>query len=395
MFLPNRSRIYPRRKLPRSRWKLTCFPPWKKIGHHVLPLAVGSDLSLIRECLENENPDIAFNMLEEFHGVAIYDQHMVSYLELMRKPYTGCNPRGLMLAHDKALAKKILSYHRIRSPEFAVYPLAKVAAPPSRLPGRLQFPVLVKSVIEESSMGISQASIVHNQDQLAARVHFVHEQIGTDALVEEYIDGRELYLGVLGNQRLQTFPIWELLFEKMPEDIHRIATAKVKWDPDYQKKYGIRAGAAKNLPGKTKSKIVHIGKRVYKALGLSGYARIDFRLTAARRNLRAGSQSQSRPHGRRGLCRLGPGRRNFLSRSAAKDPEPGNDLQGGVESLMSNSPLLDEIIQGLESSPRKLPCKLFYDERGSRLFEEICTLEEYYPTRTEIGLLEKYGRGNG
>jgi D-alanine-D-alanine ligase len=248
----------------------------QNLGHEVRPLGLSSDLGVLREAITQWNPDITFNLLEEFHGVAVYDQHVVGYLELMRKPYTGCNPRGLLLAHDKALTKKILSYHRIRVPDFAVFPMGKVV----KRPKRLKFPLLVKSVSEEGSVGIAQASVVHNDEKLTERVQFIHQQTATDAIAEEYIEGRELYVGVIGNQRLETFPTWEMFFRNMPEDTVRIATEKVKWDHDYQKKHGIETGPAENLDPAVDSQIAHLCKRVYRTLSLSGYARMDLRLTA-------------------------------------------------------------------------------------------------------------------
>lgn len=259
--------------------------PWKteydvvttlrEMGHDARPLGVVDDLGVIRRAILDWKPHVAFNLLEEFHGVAVYDQHVVSYLELMRQAYTGCNPRGLMLAHDKALCKKILAYHRIPTPRFTVFPRGKAV----KRPRRLQFPILVKSLIEDASLGISQASVVHRDEKLAERVRFIHEQLSTDAIAEEFIEGRELYLGVIGNQRLQTFPVWEMLFAKMPEHVPRIATAKAKWDLEYQKKYGIRSKAAEHLPPGTEDRIVKLSKRVYRILSLSGYARVDMRLT--------------------------------------------------------------------------------------------------------------------
>ncbi len=247
----------------------------QNIGHEVRPLGLSSDLGVLRSAIVEWQPDIMFNLLEEFHGVAVYDQHVVGYLELMRKPYTGCNPRGLMLAHDKALTKKILSYHRIRVPDFAVFPIGHVVKRPSRL----KFPLLVKSVSEEGSVGIAQASVVHNDEKLKERVEFIHAQTSTDAIAEEFIEGRELYVGVMGNQRLETFPTWEMFFRNMPEDNIRIATAKVKWDQEYQKKHGIDTGPAENLDPAIGAQIARLCKRVYRTLNLSGYARMDLRLT--------------------------------------------------------------------------------------------------------------------
>lgn len=248
----------------------------REMGHEVEPLGVSDDLGKIRKQVDEWQPHVAFNLLEEFHGVAVYDQHVVSYLELLRQPYTGCNPRGLMLAHDKALCKQILAYHRILTPKFTVYPMRRAVKPTKRL----SYPLVVKSVSEEASLGISQASIVTSDDKLKDRVEFVHEHVKSDALVEEYIEGRELYVGIIGNQRLQTFPIWELLFTKGGDRVPLIATAKVKWDPDYQKKLGVKTAAAKDLPNGTAAAITKQCLRTYRALYLTGYARIDLRLAA-------------------------------------------------------------------------------------------------------------------
>jgi D-alanine-D-alanine ligase len=244
------------------------------LGHDVYPLGLSDDLGLVRNAIRRHKPHIAFNLLEEFHGVAVYDQHVVSYLELIKQPYTGCNPRGLMLSHDKALCKQILSYHRIPTPKFTVFERGKRV----RRSARVSFPLMIKSVNEEASMGISQKSIVHNEAQLADRVAYIHEQVRTDALAEEYIEGRELYVGLIGNQRLTAFPVWEMLFTKMPDGMARIATRRVKWDAKTQKEFGIKTQAARNLPPVVQRQITSLCKRVYRSLSISGYARMDFRL---------------------------------------------------------------------------------------------------------------------
>ena len=251
----------------------------RDLGHEVRPIGVFDDLGPIRRQIRDWKPHIVFMLLEEFHGVGTYDQAIVSYLELMRQPYTGCNPRGLLLSHDKALSKKILNYHRIPTPEFSVFSKGKRV----RRPKRLEFPLFVKSVVEDASLGISQASLVNDDEALADRVKFVHENVGTDAIAEQYIEGRELYMGVIGNQRLQTLPVWEMLFSKMPEDAAKIATARVKWDPNYQKKHGIETERAKDLPAGVEDRMTKISKRVYRALNMSGYARMDMRLSESGR----------------------------------------------------------------------------------------------------------------
>ena len=244
------------------------------LGHVVHPLGVSDDLGLVRKAISEHKPHIAFNLLEEFHGVALYDQHVVSYLELMKQPYTGCNPRGLMLSHDKALCKQILSYHRISTPKFTVFEMGKRV----RCPRRIAYPLMVKSVNEEASLGISQKSIVHDEKHLIDRVAYIHEQVQTDALAEEYIEGRELYVGLIGNQRLTAYPVWEMLFTKMPEGMARIATRRVKWDAKIQEDFGIKTQAARNLPPGAEKQIVNLCKRVYRTLSISGYARMDLRL---------------------------------------------------------------------------------------------------------------------
>ena len=215
----------------------------RKSGHEVRALGLGDNLTDLRSAIMEWKPDVAFNLLEEFQGIVSYDQHVVAFLELMRQPYTGCNPRGLMISRDKALSKQILAYHRIPTPRFVVLRRGQRY----RVPAKLKFPLFVKSVSEDASLGISQASVVHDLDHLKDRIQFIHDQTRSDALVEEYIEGREFYVGVMGNQRLQTFPVWELDFGTLPE-LAGIATRKVKWDRAYQKKHGIRTAAAQTLP---------------------------------------------------------------------------------------------------------------------------------------------------
>ncbi|MGE5833713.1 MAG: D-alanine--D-alanine ligase family protein [Acidobacteriota bacterium] len=247
-----------------------------ELGHDVHPLGIKDDLAGIRQANEEIKPHIAFNMLEAFHEVGTFDQNVVSYLELIRLSYTGCNPRGMLLARDKALSKKLLHYHRVALPEFAV--VARGRKP--RLSKRLSFPLIVKPLTQESSIGIAQASVVPDEAKLRERVQFIHESIRTDAIIEQFVEGRELYCGVLGNQRVQIFPVWEMTFANMPESQHRIATERVKWSKKYQDKMGIDSGPAKDLGDALTEQIQRISRRVYKTLELSGYARIDLRLDA-------------------------------------------------------------------------------------------------------------------
>ena len=246
----------------------------RAMGHQVKVLGMGDNLADLRNAIADWKPDVTFNLLEEFQGIVTHDQYVVAYLELMKMPYTGCNPRGMMISRDKVLSKQILAYHRIPTARFALLPRHRRY----REPQRLAFPLFVKSATEDASLGISQASIVYDGQKLRERVEFIHEQTTSDALVEEYIEGREIYVGVLGNERLTTFPLWELNFGTLPEVMAGIATRKVKWDRKYQQKHGIDTGPASDLPAGTEQRVAQLVRRIYRALCLSGYARIDLRM---------------------------------------------------------------------------------------------------------------------
>ncbi len=249
------------------------------LGHEVKALGVRDDLSVIDQVVNEWKPHIAFNLLEEFNGNPEFDQNVVSYLELLGVPYTGCNPKGLVLTRDKGWSKKIIAYHGIRCPEFVVFPMGRGVKWNEEIP----FPVIVKSISEEASLGISQASIVHDADKLKERVEFVHQSVGTSAIAEQYIEGRELYVGVIGNRRLQVLPVWELNLNNLPPDASPIATARVKWSVKYQKKYRIESGEVEGLSPKLIRAIQRTAKKVYHIFGLNGYARMDFRLDAQNR----------------------------------------------------------------------------------------------------------------
>jgi D-alanine-D-alanine ligase len=179
-----------------------------------------------------------------------------------------------MLARGKDLSKTLVQHRRIAVPAFAVFPMRRKV----KRPAHLALPLIVKSLNEDGSLGISQASIVDTDAKLAGRVAFIHERNGTAAIAEQYIEGRELYVGLLGNNRLRALPVWELGFGTMGG--HAIATEKVKHDPRYQARVGIVDGPAENLAPAARVRIQRTAKRIYQTLGLDGYARIDFRLSA-------------------------------------------------------------------------------------------------------------------
>ena len=245
-------------------------------GHDVRPIGIGDSLTELRATIQDWRPQVCFNLLEEFGGIVTYDQHVVAYLELLRQSYTGCNPRGMMLSRDKVLSKQILSYHRIPTPQFAVFRRGAAI----RISARLRYPLFVKSATEDASLGISQASVVEDAARLRERIAFIHEHTMTDALVEEYIEGREMYVGVLGNERIRTLTPWEFIFGELKAGRAAIATRKAKWDRAYQARHGITSDKAVDLPPGLPERLDRFARRVYRALHMTGYARIDFRVRA-------------------------------------------------------------------------------------------------------------------
>ncbi len=246
-----------------------------KLGHEVQVVGVYDDLAPIRSTIEEWKPHIAFNLLEDFAGNSAFDYYVVSYLEMLKTAYTGSNPRGLLLSRDKALSKKLLTYHHINVPDFMVFLYGKKLG---RL-RRLRFPMIVKSLIEEGSVGIAQASHVENEAQLRERVVMLQEKTRGDVIAEQYIEGRELYVTLLGNTRLDVLPFRELVFDKVDAGLPRMATYKVKWDKEYRDRWGIDYQSVRNLPTGMTERITRLCKRAYRILDLNGYARLDLRLT--------------------------------------------------------------------------------------------------------------------
>ncbi len=246
----------------------------RRLGHEVRVLGVRDHLDELRAQIDAWRPHVVFNLLDELQGIISYDHYVVAYLELLRQRYTGCNPRGMMLSRDKVLTKRVLATHGVATPAFRLFPFGRRF----RAPARLDFPLFVKSATEDASLGISQASLVEDVKGLRERVEFIHDEVQSDALVEEYVEGREIYVGVLGNSKLVTLPPWELDFGALPSAQARIATRKVKWDRKYRAKHGIETGKAQDLSAAQRERFGDLAKRTYRALYMSGFARMDFRL---------------------------------------------------------------------------------------------------------------------
>jgi len=247
-----------------------------EVGHSAEHLAIFDDVDLVRQKIESFQPDVLFNLVEQFKNNPGFDQNIVSFFEMQGLPFTGCGSTGLTLCKHKGISKKILHYHGIHVPNFVVIPRGQRIGRPKQL----TFPILVKPVKEEASYGISRASFVETDESFRERVSFIHEKYKSDAIAEEYIEGRELYVSLMGNVKLTVFPLRELIFREVPLNEPRIATYKAKWDEKYRKRWGLEGRFAENLDSALVSEIEKTCKEIYRLLTIDGYARIDLRLSA-------------------------------------------------------------------------------------------------------------------
>ena len=261
-------------------------PQWQTEGHVVAALrqnghevhfgAIYQNPREVIDLVERVRPDLVWNSVEAFHDHRYYEANVVALLELLKVPYTGSDSRSLMLCQDKALSKKILKHHRVGVPPFVVSPRNQ---PVKRIP-KVMFPVLVKPLAEEGSVGIARDSFCENDEKALKRAAFLHERYKQDVIFEQYIEGSELYAGVLGDGRLQVLPPRELKFAKVPTGEPRYASFKAKWDDEYRERWGIHAGFPEELPEKVAREIDRVARRTFRVLQLRGYARVDMRLTS-------------------------------------------------------------------------------------------------------------------
>ena len=249
----------------------------RRLGHTVDTLAVFDSVTAVTDKIVAFEPDVVFNLCMSLHDDRRHEPNIPALLDLLRVRYSGARPETIMLCKDKALAKKILHYHRVRVARFVVSPRRR----PLRKLARFVFPAFVKPVGAEASDGISQASFARDEAEALDRARFIHDKLDSDALIEEYIVGRELYVGVMGAKRLTVLPTRELFFGNVPDDVPKFATFKAKWDDAYRKKWGIRNGPAAPLPDGVPEQLAKVARTVCRALKISGFARLDIRLTEA------------------------------------------------------------------------------------------------------------------
>ncbi len=266
----------PARKPRRRRPKLDreeIFDALTKIGHEpVYHILDGSNSSLT--ALAKVNVDLIFNLTESYAGDDTKDMNIAAYLDLLHVPYTGSGPHALYLAQDKALAKKIFHFHGIQTPFFATHYKGKLDHSQE-----IEFPVIVKPTSEDGSIGIDAGSVVNSIKELMERIHHVHENFDCPVLIEEYIEGREVYAAVLGNDRAEVLPIVELDLSQLPEGMPRIAGTEVKWEKDTEAYKKTKSAVAEGLDDKLTTRISETALAAYQALKLRDYGRIDMRLT--------------------------------------------------------------------------------------------------------------------
>jgi D-alanine-D-alanine ligase len=242
-----------------------------KLGHEVRLYGVYDDVKGLIAELDAHPPEIAFNTCESFRQDSAMEFHIPALLDMLGVKYTGSGPDALMLAQNKGLAKKVLAYHGLWSADFTVYPKGQFDIRPSKL----RFPLIVKPLTEDASIGIAESSVVKNDEALANRIAYVHEKIGCEALVEEYIEGRELFVGVIGNDKPTVLPPMELDFNKATSDKLKVYSFKAKFDSAYRNKWGIQSLFPNDLKKETIATIEEITLTAYRALGLRDYGRLD------------------------------------------------------------------------------------------------------------------------
>jgi D-alanine-D-alanine ligase len=243
---------------------------------------INQDLHPLVERLTNQPPSVLFNLCDYFRMDRRHEPHVMGVVDMLGVPHTGASSTVLAICKDKALTKKILTYHHIKTPKF-VYASRRRPIPSL---SNLKYPVFVKPVATESSEGISQAALAETPQTALERVKFIHQSVPSDALVEEYVVGREIHVGVIGNDRLVVLPPVELLVADLPmhspdapKGAPQFFTFRAKWNEAYRKKWGIRSAAPENLPDAVSQKLKDIARRACRALNVRGYARVDARVT--------------------------------------------------------------------------------------------------------------------
>ena len=225
--------------------------------------------------LSRVDADLIFNLTESYAGDDTKDMNIAAFLDLLGCRYTGAGPHALYLAQDKALAKKIFAFHGIRTPYFATSYRGKLDHSHD-----ISFPLIVKPTSEDGSIGIDASSVVQSVKELMEKIHDIHEEFDSPALIEEYIEGREIYAAVLGNESPEALPLIELDLSKLPEGTPRIAGKEVKWEKETEAYKVTKSAPVEDLDEETTQRLSDTAVAAYQALKLRDYGRIDMRLTS-------------------------------------------------------------------------------------------------------------------
>lgn len=243
-----------------------------KHGHEVKRLPAEHKIRDLASQIMKDDSDLIFNLCESLGGISQYEQHVAALLEVLDKRFTGAGSIGLTLAQDKELSKKIFQFHSIRYPKFSCMDAGKV-----EWSDELTFPLFVKPLNEDASIGIDSGSIVNNVKELMERISYIQTEFNAPALIEEYIEGRELYIGVLGNDKPEAQPILEWDFSKMPKGTPKIASSEAKWDDESAYKDAPEVFPT-DIPEPVYTKMQEAAIQVFRSLKLRDYGRIDMRL---------------------------------------------------------------------------------------------------------------------
>ena len=252
----------------------------KAAGHEPSRLAIDVDLTAAIRTLTAEKPDLVFNLIESFHGKSALDSNVTALLNLLDLRYTGSSPSGLVLAGDKSLATRLLRAHGIKTPDSATLFRGSIESA-----GTLKFPLIVKPPQEDASIGITNRSVVRDLQELFTQLDALHGEFNSPILVEEFVEGREMYVGVLGNAAPEALPVVEMDFTGFPDDKPRIASWAAKWGEDGDEKGAEFAGTNSIFPDDLDEELVErlnaVAVDAFHALRLRDYARVDMRVNAA------------------------------------------------------------------------------------------------------------------
>ncbi len=259
---------------PNAKTERDIIAALKELGHEITYFGIHDEIEPLVHTIKEGKHDLVFNLCEAIRNETRFEPNLVALLEMLGIKFTGSGSKGIYLSKDKGLTKEILAHHKVKVPKFVVSRRSR----PLRSLKHFKFPAFIKPLQLESSQGISQYSFATNEKDALARVQFIHESLSADAIIEEYIEGRELYVSVLGNKRLTVFPPRELFFREVPEGEPKFATFRAKWDEAYRKKWGISSGDVAPLPDGLERRLIEVCKRIHEHLSIRGYSRIDLRV---------------------------------------------------------------------------------------------------------------------